>query len=122
MRPESSAQLPETPAFAGEQFCFWGKRMKPGYVYILTNKPDGVLYIGVTSDLANRVAQHRSRALPGFTKTYNCERLVWFESFDNIHDARQFEVRMKKWNRAWKVKRIVEMNPEWRDLVSELNG
>ena len=96
--------------------------MKPGYVYILTNKPDGVLYIGVTSDLANRVAQHRSRALPGFTKTYNCERLVWFESFDNIHDARQFEVRMKKWNRAWKVKRIVEMNPEWRDLVSELNG
>lgn len=93
--------------------------MKSGYVYILTNKPDGVLYIGVTSDLSNRVEQHRSRAVSGFTKTYNCERLVWCEFFENIHDARQFEVRMKKWNRAWKVKRIVERNPEWKDLFEE---
>ena len=93
--------------------------MNSGYVYILTNKPNGVLYIGVTSDLSNRVEQHRRRAVPGFTKTYNCERLVWCEFFENIHDARQFEVRMKKWNRAWKVKRIVERNPEWKDLFEE---
>ncbi len=90
--------------------------MRPGYVYILTNKPDGVLYIGVTNDLTKRVEQHRSRAVSGFSKTYNCERLVWCEFFDDIQDARQFEIRMKKWNRAWKIARIVERNPEWRDL------
>jgi putative endonuclease len=95
------------------------QKVKPGYVYILTNKPDGVLYIGGTSDLSNRIEQHRSRAVPGFTKKYNCHRLVWVQPFDNIQDARQFEVRMKKWNRDWKVKRIVEMNPEWKDLFEE---
>ncbi len=93
--------------------------MKPGYVYILTNKPGGVLYIGVTSDLSQRIAQHRSRAVPGFTRDYNCERLVWCERFDSIHDARAFEQRMKKWNRAWKVARIEERNPQWRDLFVE---
>ncbi|MBB3860819.1 putative endonuclease [Novosphingobium hassiacum] len=93
--------------------------MKPGYVYILTNKPGGVLYIGVTSDLANRVAQHRSRAVSGFTRDYNCERLVWCEAFDSIEDARMFEHRMKKWNRAWKVARIEERNPDWRDLFED---
>ena len=56
---------------------------------------------------------------PGFTKTYNCERLVWYEVFENIDDAVHFEVRMKKWNRDWKVARIVERNPEWRDLFEE---
>lgn len=93
--------------------------MKPGYVYILTNKPGGVLYIGVTSDLSQRIAQHRSRAVPGFTREYNCERLVWCERFDSIHDARTFERRMKKWNRAWKVARIEEPNPDWRDLFED---
>ncbi|WP_409233809.1 GIY-YIG nuclease family protein [Novosphingobium sp. MMS21-SN21R] len=93
--------------------------MKPGYVYILTNKPGGVLYIGVTSDLSTRVAQHRSQAVPGFTRDYNCERLVWCERFDDIEDARMFERRMKKWNRAWKVARIEERNPEWRDLFED---
>ena len=90
--------------------------MRPGYVYMLTNKPDGVLYIGVTNDLPKRVEQHRSRAVSGFSKTYNCERLVWCKFFDDIQDARQFEITMKKWNRAWKIARIVELNPEWRDL------
>lgn len=90
--------------------------MNPGYVYILTNKPDGVLYIGVTSNLPQRIEQHRSRQVPGFTKTYNCSRLVWFERFEDIHDARLFEHRMKKWNRAWKLARIVERNPDWLDL------
>lgn len=93
--------------------------MKPGYVYILTNKPMGVLYIGVTSDLPNRVEQHRSGAVSSFTKRNNCHRLVWFAEFENIRDAREFEIRMKKWNRVWKVARIVEMNPTWRDLADE---
>ena len=103
----------------GPRFRQGTLQMKPGYVYILTNKPNGVLYIGVTSNLAQRIEQHRARAVPGFTKTYNCERLVWYEVFENIDDAVQFEVRMKKWNRDWKVARIVERNPEWRDLFEE---
>jgi putative endonuclease len=70
--------------------------MKPGFVYMLTNKPGGVLYIGVTDDLAKRLEQHRSRAVPGFTKSYNCHVLVWFEYFDNIHDARLSEHRMNE--------------------------
>ena len=94
--------------------------MKPGYVYMLTNKPLGVLYIGVTDDLAKRVEQHRSGAVSSFTKRNNCHRLVWFERFENIHDARQCEVRMKKWNRIWKVARIVERNPLWDDLAEQL--
>ena len=96
--------------------------MKAGYVYILASKPMGIIYIGVTDDLAKRVGQHRSGAVGGFTKNYNCHQLVWFERFENIHDARAFERRMKKWNRAWKVNRIVELNPTWRGLADELNG
>lgn len=95
--------------------------MKPGYVYILTNKPDGVLYIGVTDNLAKRVEQHRARAVSGFTRDYNCDRLVWFERFDDLKDARLFEQRMKKWNRDWKIARIVERNPKWQDLVDILS-
>lgn len=95
--------------------------MKAGYVYILTNRPDGVLYIGVTSDLPQRLLQHRSGEVAGFTKKYNCQTLVWFERFDDLQDARLFEFRMKKWNRDWKVARIVERNPEWRDLTGTLN-
>ena len=94
--------------------------MRPGYVYILTNKPMGTLYIGVTSDLVRRVEQHRSGAVSGFAKRYNCRRLVWFEQFEDIQDARGFERQMKKWNRAWKVHRIVTANPQWRDLADEL--
>ena len=91
--------------------------MKPGYVYIVTNKPMGVLYIGVPDDLPRRVSEHRARAANSFSKRYNCERLVWFEQFENIHDARAFERQMKKWNRLWKVQRIVEANPHWMDLA-----
>lgn len=95
--------------------------MKAGYVYILTNRPDGVLYIGVTSNLQQRLFQHRSGEVAGFTRKYNCHNLVWFERFDDLQDARIFEFRMKKWNRARKVARIVERNPEWRDLSDTMN-
>ena len=94
--------------------------MKPGTVYMLTNKPGGVLYIGVTDNLGKRLEQHRSRAVSGFTRNYNCHRLVWFENFDDIQAARLFERRMKKWNRDWKIARIVEINPDWQDLADTL--
>ena len=93
--------------------------MRPGYVYILTNKPNGVLYLGVTADLPERVDQHRNGAVPGFTKKYNCHLLVWFERFDDIQDARVVERQMKAWKREWKVDRIEELNPEWRDLFEQ---
>jgi len=96
--------------------------MKPGYAYMLTSKPDGVLCIGMTDDLSKRVEQHRGRAVPGFTRSYDCDRLVGFEVFEKPHDARLFEHRMKKTNRAWKIARIVERNPERRDLVDRLHG
>lgn len=96
------------------------ERLKEGFVYILTNRKGGVLYIGVTSDLASRIEQHRSGAVSSFTKKYQCHRLVWFEHFENIHDAREVERRMKAWKREWKIRRIEEMSPGWNDLALQL--
>ncbi|MEQ8411379.1 MAG: GIY-YIG nuclease family protein [Erythrobacter sp.] len=94
--------------------------MKEGFVYILTNRKDGVLYIGVTDNLARRIEQHRTGDVPGFAKKYNCTRLVWFERHENIHDARTAERRMKAWKREWKIGRIEESNPGWDDLSRTL--
>ena len=94
--------------------------MKAGFVYILTNRKDGVLYLGVSNDLATRIEQHRSGAVSSYTKKYQCHRLVWFEQFENVHDAREVERRMKAWKREWKVRRIEEINPQWDDLVVHL--
>lgn len=91
-----------------------------GFVYIMTNKRNGTLYIGCTSDLAQRVWQHRNGVVAGFTKKYKLDRLVWFMAFDAIQDARQYELRMKEWKRAWKIKRIEELNPAWNDLFPTL--
>lgn len=93
---------------------------KRGFVYILTNKTDGVLYIGVTRDLSRRIEQHRLGSVSSFTRKYHCHRLVWFEWFDDLNDAQRCEARMKKWNREWKVKRIHERNPNWDDLSQSI--
>ncbi len=94
--------------------------MREGFVYLLTNRKNGVLYIGVTDDLATRVEQHRTGQLAGFAKKYQCRRLVWFERFDNIHDARVVERRMKAWKRDWKIELIERANPDWSDLSASL--
>jgi len=94
--------------------------VRPGFVYIMASRKNGTIYIGVTSDLPQRVWQHREGVIDGFTKEYGCKLLIWFEAFESIHDARQFEARMKKWNRAWKIARIEERNPEWADLFETL--
>ena len=91
-------------------------RMPGGYVYIMTNRPDGILYVGVTSDLVRRVFEHRSGFIAGFTKRYGLKRLVYFERFDDIRDAIQREHNIKHWPRAWKVRMIVAENPDWNDL------
>ena len=93
---------------------------RPGYVYIMTNRRNGTLYIGVTSDLAKRVYEHRTGAAPGFTKRYGLERLVYYEAHAGIESAIAREKAMKFWRRAWKIKRIEDMNPAWRDLFDEI--
>ena len=94
--------------------------MKHGWVYMMTNRKGGVLYIGVTSDLASRVYAHKQGAVAGFTQKYRCKRLVWFEYFENLHDARRREVQMKEWRRDWKIELIEKANPGWTDLFDQL--
>jgi putative endonuclease len=94
--------------------------MAGGYVYILTNRANGVLYVGVTSDLVRRVFEHRSGFVDGFTKRYGLKRLVYFEQFDDIRDAIQREHNIKHWSRAWKVRKFVAMNPNWDDLFDTI--
>lgn len=93
---------------------------RPGYVYIMTNRPNGTLYIGVTSDLVKRVYEHRTGAASGFTKRYGLKQLVYFEAHADIETAIAREKAMKFWRRGWKVKRIDDMNPAWRDLFDEI--
>ena len=88
-------------------------------VYILADKPYGTLYIGVTSNLAGRLEAHRSDAVEGFTKRYGVHTLVYFEVHSEMYEAIQREKRLKKWNRAWKIRLIEEMNPEWKDLAAQ---
>jgi putative endonuclease len=90
------------------------------FVYILTNRPKGVLYVGVTNDLARRIWQHRSKAVPGFTRTYGVTKLIYYEEHASVLQARERERAMKRWRRAWKFKLIEEVNPTWRDLYDEL--
>ncbi|MCW6530529.1 GIY-YIG nuclease family protein [Sphingomonas sp. MMSM20] len=93
---------------------------KRGYVYIMANGRAGTIYIGVTSDLAARAYQHRNGLIDGFTKEYGCHRLVWYEAYDDLDEARLRELRMKKWNRQWKLAEIERMNPGWDDLFESL--
>jgi putative endonuclease len=92
------------------------------YVYIVTNKPRGTLYIGVTGYLRNRVWQHRSHILDGFTDRYNLERLVWFEPHTEPTLAIQREKSLKRWYRDWKIALIEQSNPQWRDLWQDICG
>lgn len=89
-------------------------------VYIITDKPGGRLYIGSTTDLVQRIWQHKAGAVAGYSKRHGLNQLVWYEVHGSIEEAALRERRMKKWNRAWKVKRIEELNPTWRDLYEDL--
>ena len=93
---------------------------RPGFVYIMASRRNGTIYIGVTSDLPGRVHQHRNGLIAGFTRTYGCRILVWYEAHDDIQDARLRELQMKKWKRQWKLGEIEAMNPDWEDLFDAL--
>jgi len=90
------------------------------YVYILASKIGGTLYIGVTNDLIRRVGEHKLKVVDGFTKKYDVTKLVYFEQFDDPENVIKREKRLKKWNRAWKIRLIEEHNPTWNDLYPEV--
>ncbi len=94
--------------------------MPGGWVYIVTNRPDGTVYIGVTGDPARRVWEHRNGIIEGFTRKYRLRRLVWAERHEDIRSAIQREKNLKHWPRTWKVDLIVAQNPEWHDLYDRL--
>jgi putative endonuclease len=96
------------------------KNEKEYYVYILASKHNGALYIGVTNDLIRRVHEHKEGIIEGFTKKYRVHMLVYYECGESIESAITREKQMKKWKREWKIRRILEMNPEWKDLYEEL--
>ena len=89
-------------------------------VYILASKPNGTLYIGVTSNLVQRVWQHKNDLVEGFTKKYGVHRLVWYEVHGTMDSAIGREKALKKWNRAWKIGLIERSNPTWADMYEEI--
>jgi putative endonuclease len=92
------------------------------FFVFLASKKDGTLYIGVTNDLARRIAEHKAKLVPGFTRQYAVDRLVYFEAFESILEARAREHTLKRWRRAWKIALIEKLNPDWRDLSDQLNA
>lgn len=94
--------------------------MSGGWVYFMTNRPNGTLYVGVTSDLARRVQEHRDGVADGFTKRHGLKRLVYAEHHEDIRLAIQREKTIKHWPRAWKVRLIHADNPDWNDLYDQL--
>ena len=91
-------------------------------VYILASRRNGTLYIGVISDLCNRIVEHCDGKIPGFTKKYDVKTLVWFQYFDSMAAAIEREKQLKEWKRAWKLELIKKTNPEWHDLFAETCG
>lgn len=89
-------------------------------VYMLANKKNGTLYVGVTSNLIKRIWEHKNNVVDGFTKRYDIHALVWYELCEMMESAIQREKEIKNWKRDWKIKRIVEMNPEWNDLYQSI--
>ncbi|HEY3520581.1 MAG TPA: GIY-YIG nuclease family protein [Rhodanobacteraceae bacterium] len=113
------------PAKAGiQRLClFNGMHKKQPAVYILANERNGTLYIGVTSDLIQRIWQHRNDVVDGFSRRYRTHKLVYFEQHASMEAAIVREKQIKKWNRAWKLELIEKHNPYWRDLyLSILDG
>ncbi|MFA5040693.1 MAG: GIY-YIG nuclease family protein [Bdellovibrionales bacterium] len=95
---------------------------KQYWVYIVTDKPYGTLYVGVTSDLARRSTEHNTAQYDGFTKKYGLKRLVWCEEFSSPYEAIAAEKKIKKWKRIWKIDLIKKINPKWLDLYETING
>jgi len=94
--------------------------MKQPVVYILANQPNGTLYVGVTSNLAKRIYEHKSHAVEGFTDKYDIGLLVWYEVHESMESAIVREKALKRWNRAWKIELIEKQNRDWEDLYEDI--
>jgi putative endonuclease len=90
------------------------------FVCILASRRNGTLYIGVTNDLSCRIAEHKARLVPGFTRRYGVDKLVHVDAFSSILEARSYEHSLKRWKRSWKIELIEKDNPTWRDLSEDL--
>jgi len=96
--------------------------MKLWYVYIMSNNPQGVIYVGVTDNLLERVKEHKLKIYPNsFTAKYNCDKLIYFEEWEDGFEATVREKQLKKWKRDWKVNLIKDMNPAWMDISLNWN-
>jgi putative endonuclease len=91
------------------------------WVYFMTNQYNNVLYVGVTNDLRRRLIEHKSHKIQGFTKKYNCDKLVYFEEYNNIEQAIAREKQLKNWKKEWKEDLIYKQNSEWKDLSAKCN-
>jgi len=89
------------------------------FVYILASRRNGTLYVGVTNDLSRRIADHKAKLVPGFTRKYGVDRLVHVDAFSSILEARSYERELKRWKRSWKLDLIEKNNPTWRDLSED---
>jgi putative endonuclease len=92
----------------------------PYFVYIMASDRNGTLYVGVTNDLVRRVYEHKHGVVEGFTKRHDVDRLVYFETTDDVRTAIQRERNLKRWNREWKISLIERSNPDWYDLSASL--
>lgn len=90
------------------------------YIYILASARNGTLYVGVTSDLVQRVFQHKAKFVESFTSKYDVDKLVWFEQTESMESAIRREKQIKTWKREWKINLIEKFNPYWNDLYSEV--
>jgi len=94
--------------------------MKDYFVYILASGRNGTLYVGVTNGLGRRLGEHKEKRVPGFTRRYGVDILVWYEVYNDVNAAIAREKQIKGWNRAWKVRLIEKTNPVWNDLAENL--
>jgi len=94
--------------------------MKHYYIYILTNKSDSVLYIGMTNNLERRMFEHKNKLIEGFSKKYNLNKLVYYEITEDVKSAIEREKQLKNWHREWKINLINEFIPDWKDLSNGL--
>ena len=96
--------------------------MEDSYVYILASQRNGTLYVGSTSNLVQRIWEHKNKVLPGFTAKYNVHLLVYYEAHQELMEAARREKRLKNWCRQWKINIIEKFNPTWRDLYDEISA
>jgi len=90
------------------------------FVYMLASRRNGTLYVGVTNDLGRRAGEHKEKAVPGFTRRYGVDLLVWYETYGDIKDAIAREKQLKGWNRVWKIRLIEKDNSGWNDLTASV--